>query len=90
MPRSLTATHDGSGPGASRLVVFNHFAAIHQHQAESGRILMRFLKRGVVLNLDRIEDNEVRPGAFTDDPAVFDAKSGGIGRYGRDDLFAEQ
>src|SRR3989449_9963858 len=53
------AAHDTAGFRTGMLAVFEHLRPVHEDVDHPGGILVRLLKRGVVLDLGRIENDDV-------------------------------
>ena len=52
--------HHATRPGAGVLTVLEHLHTVHKDMQHAGGILVRFVIRRVVLNPDRIENDDVR------------------------------
>ena len=82
--------HDPARRRARVLAVAQHLHAIDEHVAHAGRVLVRLLERGVILDRRRIEDHDVRQHALGEPPAVLDAEVLGGQRGQSADAFFER
>src|SRR2546422_3721702 len=66
-----------TGAGLGVRIVQDDENAVNQNAMEAGGVLVRLFEGGVVLDSDRVEHDQVSPGALANNAAVFQAKGGG-------------